>query len=1392
MATEIKIRIVLEPTEVEQAGRKAGVQFNRGFTSALNTNTEQFLQLQRRSDTALNSFQLNAIRQATELRRHYDQLGRAVEAAFRPDQRRALQAMQQFTVAAERQARGVGGGLGSSINAALDAARTKAQSTFAAIRSSAAGLLNFGGGGGGSGGGGILSGALSVFGGGALLGVVTSGLGAVAGGLKSVISTGVDFNATIESAGISLKRLLGSSAAATDEINKLKREALTAPVNFETLLELDQRLINVGFNARNTAKDLAEAATGVGLIAGTKGLDERFGRIITQLGQMATKGRTSNEELTTLAENNIPAYQLLATALGSTTKEVFKLAETGQLRGLETAELLLLQLAKAAREAGPEVQKSFAVLSSNLDDLTQQTAGAAAENIFGSLKKGLETITGPGAQGLAASVAAGVNNLTGPLTQGINAALDSLQSGRFFEIGSQITSGLKDGISATAQGAWDKAKELGEGVLSIVTNVLGIESPSRKMMELGLLSGEGYRLGLLSKKDEIQAALKQIVDVDAVIAGVKEQLGGKRRNISSKQEENLRAVLDTILQDATLNTKEINVALKQVAYLLATIKHETANTFEAIRERRADPNRQPGVAAQQARYFDTGFFGRGFVQLTHEDNYRRLGQRIGVGNQLVQNPDLALRPDIAAQIALTGSQEGLFRRDRQGRRYTLDRFINANRTDFFNARNIINGGNDKAGQIAGTASTFFDILSGSTRATAAAGTVDARQFAAATTEAQRFNRVLVDTAPVVTNINAQASLIPLNFDRISAELTPLPGELGRMANETARAAAATDDLDARIRKAAQAARQNPFAEEMEKLNRELASIGQNLEAKGALVQLQAIRDLAKADEDAVLNQIRSRVELADKTIYHSERSNDAVLSHLAQQTRGITEIVSDAKIGLIDTAFGLLDRGVQRITGRLGALRDVVGGILSSLLRLALNGAVMRLLGLSGSGSGSAQGNASAGSLSLPGLSGSGQGGGGLLNINNLLRTPSTFPALAAAGLNVPGLQSLFGINSGIQPGPSLSRIGDLPIVGNLPVPTLGGGGGQRGILAALGLQDLFKGFGLNNAQAGLTRGPLAAAAPLLGLSLGSSLGGSSLLGQILGGAGGLLVGVGATAAPAFLGSGAIASLFSNPFTIAAGVAALVGSFFFGRARQRAKDEEQSGLWLTDAINNIRQMRDAAKAGQLTDVAEARSLFETNIIGQFVSLINTLQTRSVRESRLTNQVRDLRALFDKEVVPEIRPAALAAARNRVNIIPEFHIGGVNPREQMARVLDNEMILTLRQQREVLALTGYNVFQAVGVPNAGQLGRDGLMQYHDGAQRVGLPQVSYNPAPYIGGNNAPAASNDNRPLHITLELDAQVVVGSEQAVRIVQVGARSSDGREAIIGVVNYGKQRRKF
>lgn len=87
--------------------------------------------------------------------------------------------------------------------------------------------------------------------------------------------------------------------------------------------------------------------------------------------------------------------------------------------------------------------------------------------------------------------------------------------------------------------------------------------------------------------------------------------------------------------------------------MAATVAVETAFTFRPMRERQADPTRQPAVWAQQAKYWDSGFYGRGFIQRTWEANYRASRQRLLDRFQvdIIAEPDQLLDPAVAAYDA---------------------------------------------------------------------------------------------------------------------------------------------------------------------------------------------------------------------------------------------------------------------------------------------------------------------------------------------------------------------------------------------------------------------------------------------------------------------------------------------------------------------------------------------------------------------------------------------------------------------------------------------------------------------------------------------------------------------------------------------------------------------
>lgn len=162
---------------------------------------------------------------------------------------------------------------------------------------------------------------------------------------------------------------------------------------------------------------------------------------------------------------------------------------------------------------------------------------------------------------------------------------------------------------------------------------------------------------------------------------------------------NLPFVLQA-LNDAGLGDKDM------IVMALATIRAETASfrpISEGISKFNTTPGSHPfnlydnkgqGSLGNQGAPDGERFKGRGFVQLTGRANYKQHGTAIGLGTQLIENPDLANQPDIAAKLlasfiknkeqairnALSSNDLALARKLVNGGRHGLPEFTQAYQT----------------------------------------------------------------------------------------------------------------------------------------------------------------------------------------------------------------------------------------------------------------------------------------------------------------------------------------------------------------------------------------------------------------------------------------------------------------------------------------------------------------------------------------------------------------------------------------------------------------------------------------------------------------------------------------------------------------------------------------
>jgi hypothetical protein len=412
------------------------------------------------------------------------------------------------------------------------------------------------------------------------------------------------------------------------------------------------------------------------------------------------------------------------------------------------------------------------------------------------------------------------------------------------------------------------------------------------------------------------------------------------------------------------------------------------------------------------------------------------------------------------------------------------------------------------------------------------------------------------------------------------------------------------------------------------------------EEKRAQLGAERVDDLQ--DEIQLYDRLGTSISTAERFM---RGFNSAVIS-VGDAFDRFGQNVSQALLNTKDLLNGLKN-------ALLGLFNDLLGRSLQNIVGQAL-GPIAQLFG----GGGFAFG-------------GGGRGSNVPVNLNQLFQA-------AGGGISVPAsVSGPFGFGQGFG------------------IQTSFGGGGSiahEGVHAAgvATKPGFFKSLGNS----------LAGAAPLIGLSAGGSFGGQSATGQIFGSAGGLLAGGAVAGFAGALGPAATA-FFTNPFTIGIGAALLVGSIFTGKAAQRRKDEEASGQYLTQALQALDQLIAGVASGSIPG-SQARSIFDSQILGPFKSQISQLKTKSVVESRLKNQVADLEKAYQANIPPLIaqqeRKAAdaqrFAAIDSR--LVPQFDTGGLS-RGGPAILHRDEMVLTPRHQAQIRSLAGADIFNRVGVP-----------------------------------------------------------------------------------------------
>ena len=175
---------------------------------------------------------------------------------------------------------------------------------------------------------------------------------------------------------------------------------------------------------------------------------------------------------------------------------------------------------------------------------------------------------------------------------------------------------------------------------------------------------------------------------DEMVNKLARTMKAKQVHLTNEQLGNAKLIMEAAIQFGIQDRR-------QLAYMLSTALAECS--LRCIREIKRESN--PQYWENQKKYWDTGYYGRGFTQITHKYNYEGMGKKLGL--DLAANPDLALDPATSAQIIAIGMRDGDFSTKK------LSDYFNSTTEDWNNARRIING-LDRACEIGGDAKKIYE------------------------------------------------------------------------------------------------------------------------------------------------------------------------------------------------------------------------------------------------------------------------------------------------------------------------------------------------------------------------------------------------------------------------------------------------------------------------------------------------------------------------------------------------------------------------------------------------------------------------------------------------------------------------------------------------------------
>lgn len=212
---------------------------------------------------------------------------------------------------------------------------------------------------------GISENSLEVLGG---FGVAIAGIGVAA----------VKAAADMEQTRKAFTTLLKDATLAKDFLAELETFAANTPFELPGLLQASKKMLAFGF----TANQVIPILTAVGDSAAALGMgQEGIDRLTIAIGQMQAKGKVSAEEMLQLAEAGVPAWQMLADAMGTSIPQAMKMAEKGTIDSATGIQAIISGMNSKFGGMMQEQSSTINGMLSNIQDSIGQTMVVIGDEI---------------------------------------------------------------------------------------------------------------------------------------------------------------------------------------------------------------------------------------------------------------------------------------------------------------------------------------------------------------------------------------------------------------------------------------------------------------------------------------------------------------------------------------------------------------------------------------------------------------------------------------------------------------------------------------------------------------------------------------------------------------------------------------------------------------------------------------------------------------------------------------------------------------------------------------------------------------------------------------------------------------------------------------------------